>query len=275
MPRIAANLTLLFTERPFLERFAAARAAGFRGVEFLFPYYWPMAEVKAALDDNGLRPVLFNLPAGDWDAGERGLAGLPGREAAFRDGLERALDYAEALDCPRLHAMAGIPGPAVDRAEALDTLTNNLALAAERCAERGRVLTLEPINSRVDMPGYLIDTPASALAVIRTVDRPSLRLQYDLYHAKVMGEDLFASLAACLPWIEHVQFADCPGRHQPGTGTLPLAALMAHLDDLGYRGWASAEYHPRGATEDGLQWLANLRRDTESLSVNDKEEERQ
>ncbi|MBL7249554.1 hydroxypyruvate isomerase family protein [Alloalcanivorax sp. C16-2] len=274
MPRIAANLSLLFTERPFLERFAAAGAAGFQGVEFLFPYDWPMAAVKAALDDNGLEPVLFNLPAGDWGAGERGLAGLPGREAAFRDGLERALDYAEALDCPRLHAMAGIPGDDMDRARARDTLIANLAFAAERCAERGRVLTLEPINSRLDMPGYLIDTPASALAVIRAVDRPSLRLQYDLYHARVMGEDLFASLAACMPWIEHVQFADCPGRHQPGTGTLPLAALLAHLDALGYGGWASAEYRPSGATEEGLDWLANLRQDSESLSVNDKGERR-
>lgn len=272
MPPIAANLTLLFTELPFLERFAAARAAGFRGVEFLFPYAWPPAEVKAALDDNGLVPVLFNLPAGDWDAGERGLAGLPGREAAFRDGLERALDYAEALGCPRLHAMAGIPGAAVDPERARATLIDNLGHAAERAAARGRVLTLEPINSRLDMPGYLIDTPARALSVIQAVGEPSLRLQYDLYHARVMGEDLDASLAQCLPWIEHVQFADCPGRHQPGTGSLPLVALLARLDALGYRGWASAEYHPRGATADSLAWLANLGGDWESLSVNGKGE---
>ncbi len=259
MPRFAANISMLFTERPFPERFAAARAAGFPAVECLFPYAWPADQVHRWLHDNELSLVLFNLPPGDWEAGERGLAGLPGREAEFRQGVARALDYAQRLDCPRLHCMAGIPGPRVARARALDTLVENVRYAADRLAARGRVLTLEPINSRLDMPGYLIDTPAQALAVIDAVGRPNVRLQYDLYHAAVMGESLFASLRECFPRLEHVQFADVPGRHEPGSGMLPLAALFEHLDALGYRGWVSAEYRPAGVTEAGLGWLpANL-----------------
>ncbi|MCH2555943.1 MAG: TIM barrel protein [Alcanivorax sp.] len=268
MPRIAANLTLLFNELPFLERPAAAAAAGFQGVECLFPYDGPATELRAALDQAGLPLVLFNLPPGDWRAGERGLAGLPGREAEFRDGLDQALAYAEALDCPRLHCMAGIPGADLAPHRALDTLIANLDHAAGRCAAHDRVLTLEPINSRLDMPGYLIDTPGRARAVIEALNHPAVRLQYDLYHARVMGEELFASLAEYLPLIEHVQFADHPGRHQPGTGDLPLAALLEHLDTLGYSGWASAEYLPSaaGAGADGTGWLANLRRRTGSLT---------
>ncbi len=266
MPRIAANLTLLFNQHPFLERPAAAAAAGFQGGECLFPYQWPAEELRAALDAAGLPLVLFNLPPGDWGAGERGLAGLPGREAEFRDGLARALDYARVLDCPRLHCMAGIPGDQVDPHRAFDTLVANLSEAAALCARHDRMLTVEPINSRLDMPGYLVDTPARARAVIEAVGHPAVRLQYDLYHARVMGEDLFASLADCLPLIEHVQFADYPGRHQPGSGTLPLAALLAHLDALGYTGWASAEYFPLDDADGGLDWLANLRGEAGSLT---------
>ncbi|MCC4308584.1 TIM barrel protein [Alcanivorax marinus] len=265
MPRIAANLTLLFTELPFLERPAAAAAAGFQGVECLFPYAWPVTDLGAALDDAGLPLVLLNLPPGDWQAGERGLAGLPGREVEFRDGLDQALAYADALGCPRLHCMAGIPGADVAPHRALDTLIANLGEAADRCAAHGRVLTLEPINSRLDMPGYLIDTPGRARAVIEALGHPAVRLQYDLYHARVMGEDLFASLAEYLPLIEHVQFADHPGRHEPGTGALPLAALLEHLDALGYQGWASAEYFPSGAAG-RTDWLANLRHRVGSLT---------
>lgn len=255
MPRFAANISLLFTELPFLARIAAARAAGFQGVECLFPYAVPAKALREALDDAGLPLVLFNLPPGDWAAGERGLAALPGREAAFRDGLARALDYAEVLDCPRLHCMAGIPGAGVEDAVAWATFADNLTLAADQAGDAGRVLTLEPINTRVDMPGYLLDTPAKALTLIERVGRANVRLQYDLYHNWIMGEDLIPSLNAFWPHIEHIQFADAPGRHEPGSGGIPLEPVFAELDARGYRGWVSAEYHPAGATLDGLAWM--------------------
>lgn len=255
MPRFAANISLLFTELPFLERIAAAGAAGFEGVECLFPYDQPATRLRRALDDAGLPLVLFNLPPGDWAAGERGIAALPGREAEFRDGLALALEYAEALDCPRLHCMAGIPGADVDERRAWDTFADNLAFAADRAGEAGRVLTLEPINTRVDMPGYLLDTPAKALALIERVGRANTRLQYDLYHNWIMGEELLPSLSRYWPHIEHIQFADAPGRQEPGRGEIPLQRVFAELDARGYRGWASAEYRPAGATEAGLAWL--------------------
>lgn len=255
MPRFAANLSLLFTELPFLERFDAAAEAGFQGVEFLFPYDYPEAVLRRALDDCGLPLVLFNMPPGDWRAGERGIAALPGRETEFRNSVGRALDYAEALDCPRLHCMAGIPGAGVGNAEIWDTFATNLAEAADRAAGRRRVLTLEPINTRVDMPGYLLDTPAKALSMIERLGRANVRLQYDLYHMWIMGEDLIPSLSACWPHIEHIQFADAPGRHEPGSGEIPLERLFAELDARGYRGWVSAEYRPAGATGEGLAWL--------------------
>ncbi|ASK34085.1 hydroxypyruvate isomerase family protein [Alloalcanivorax mobilis] len=256
MPRFAANLSLLFTELPFLERFAAARAAGFDGVECLFPYQWPAPRIAECLREQGLQQVLFNLPAGDWRAGERGLAGLPGREAEFRDGVGLALEYAAALDCPRLNCLAGIPDAGVDQSQAWATLERNVADAADRLAQQGRVLTLEPINSRVDMPGFLLDTAAKAMTLIERLQRPNLRLQYDLYHMWIMGEDLLPSLAVHCPHIEHVQFADAPGRHQPGSGEIPLSDAFALLDELGYAGWASAEYRPLGGTTESLHWLA-------------------
>ncbi len=255
MPRFAANLSLLFTELPFLDRCAAARDAGFQGAECLLPYACPTDRLRRALDDAGLPLVLFNLPPGDWSAGERGIAALPGREVQFREGVTLALDYAEALDCPRLHCMAGIVDQHTSRDVALDTFVDNLRFAADRAADRGKILTLEPINTQVDVPGYLLDSLSTTLELIARIERPNVRLQYDAYHLWVMGEDPISSLSRCWPHIEHVQFSDAPGRHEPGSGEIPLEAFFAELDRRGYQGWVSAEYRPAGETTAGLGWL--------------------
>lgn len=255
MPSFAANLTLLFREYDFLDRFAAAARAGFQGVECLFPYDWPAPELALRLADTGLRQVLFNAPAGDWQAGERGIACLPWRRDEFRRGIEQAMRYAEALECPRIHCLAGIPPAHLEKERALATLEDNLAWAVERLAGERRYLLVEPINSRVDMPGYLLDDVAMTRDLVQRLNRPNLRLQFDLYHAGVMEGNPEPWLRALLPIIDHVQCADVPGRHEPGSGDLPLASCFRLLDARGYTGWVGAEYHPRGKTEEGLDWL--------------------
>lgn len=249
MPRFAANLTMMFTERPFLERFEAAAAAGFRAVEFLFPYDWPAAEVRAALDAARLELALFNAPPGDWEAGERGLAALPGREAAFREAVARALDYAAVLQPARLHVMAGLAtGP-----EARETYLANLAWAAG--AAGAQRLAIEPINSR-DMPGYHLATSEDAVAVLDAVGAGNLGLQLDLYHAQITEGDLTRRIERLLPRIAHVQIAGVPERHEPDEGEVNYGHLFALLDRLGYAGFVGCEYRPKGRTEDGLGWLA-------------------
>lgn len=251
MPRFAANLTMMFTERPFLERFEAAAAAGFRAVEFLFPYDWPAAEVRAALDAAGLELALFNAPPGDWEAGERGLAALPGREAEFREAFARALDYAAVLRPARLHVMAGLAtGP-----EARETYLANLAWAAG--AAGAQRLAIEPINSR-DMPGYHLATSEDAVAVLDAVGAGNLGLQLDLYHAQIMEGDLTRRIERLLPRIAHVQIASVPERHEPDEGEVNYPHLFALLDRLGYAGFVGCEYRPKGRTEDGLGWLARV-----------------
>ena len=259
MPRFCANLSFLFTELPFPERFEAAARAGFRGVEFLFPYEHPAEEIRRWLRQAGLTQVLFNLPAGDWAAGERGLACHPGREAEFRQGLEQALDYARTLGCTRLHALSGLvlPGVAAEQLEA--TWRANLKAAARRCAEAGVILLIEPINSRVDMPGYWLDTPARAFALQRSLEEPNLRVQLDLYHAQIMAGDLARTLAQHRPAIGHIQVADNPGRHEPGSGEIHYPYLFRRLDELGYTGWVGCEYKPASTTGAGLGWFAPWR----------------
>ncbi len=248
MPRFAANLTMMFTERPFLERFEAAAAAGFRAVEFLFPYDRAAAEVRAALDAAGLELALFNAPPGDWDAGERGLAALPGREADFRETLAQALDYAAVLRPARLHLMAGLAsGPA-----ARETYRANLAWAAEAAAGQG--LTIEPINAR-DMPGYHLATSEDAVSVLDAVGAANLGLQLDLYHAQIMEGDLTRRIERLLPRIAHVQIAGVPERHEPDQGEVSYPHLFALMDRLGYAGFVGCEYRPRARTEDGLGWM--------------------
>lgn len=259
MPRFCANLSMLFTERPFPERFAAARAAGFEAVEFQFPYDWPAELLADRLQAAGVRAVLHNLPAGDWAAGDRGIAADPARSAEFRAGLPRALAYARALGVPQLNLLAGRAPAGLSPEATQDTLLENIRLAARALAGEGLTLLIEPINTR-DVPGFLVHRSDQALALIDAAGEPNVRLQFDLYHAQRMEGDLAATLARALPRISHVQFADNPGRHQPGTGELNFEFLFAELDRLGYAGHVGAEYLPQGRTEDSLGWWQPWRR---------------
>ncbi|MFC4258014.1 hydroxypyruvate isomerase [Marinobacter lacisalsi] len=256
MPRFAANLTLLFNELPFEERFSAARQAGFRGVEYLFPYAWPEATLAQHLRENDLTQVLFNLPPGDWNAGERGVACLPGREEEFRAGVEEAVRYARALGCQRLNCLAGLRPAEADEGRLWATLRQNVDYAARRLEGEGITLCLEAINSRVDMPGFLLDTSAKVLGLMDEVGADNVRLQYDLYHMQIMEGDLIRTLRRCMARIGHIQFADNPGRHEPGTGEINFRSIFRALDDAGYNGWVSAEYHPKARTDAGLGWMS-------------------
>jgi hydroxypyruvate isomerase len=256
MPRFAANLSMMFTEAPFLDRFALAAEAGFKAVEFLFPYDHPATEVAARLRGAGLQQVLFNMPPGDWNAGERGLACLPDRQDEFREGVQRALDYAAALGCPRLHAMAGIPAAGLPYATAMATYTANLAWAAETCAAAGVRLLIEPINP-VDVPGYFLNSFDLAADIIRAL--PQVGLQFDIYHCAMMAGRIVDRARALLPAIGHMQLADVPGRNEPGTGEINWPFVFARIDEMGYRGWIGCEYRPRAGTEAGLGWFASHR----------------
>ena len=257
MPRFAANLSMMFTEVPFLDRFARARAAGFSAVEFLFPYEHPAGEIAQRLRDNGLSQVLFNAPPGDWAAGERGCAALPGRSGEFKDGIKRALEYSAALSCPLLHVMAGLAAGA-PRDRLLATYAVNLAWAAEECAKSGVKPIIEPINHR-DIPGFFLNTTDQAASVIEAVGRERLGLQFDLYHCQVTEGDLVPRLERHLPLTAHMQVADTPGRHEPGTGEVNWPFVFSRIDALGFEGWIGCEYRPAGVTEDGLGWFAPYR----------------
>lgn len=257
MLRFAANLTTMFTERPFLERFAAARQAGFSEVEFLFPYDWPVESVLRALRDNGLNPVLFNLPAGDWDAGERGLAALPGREQAFRDSVELAAGWARSLGCPLVHVMAGIPPQGLDPALAEATYVTNLAYAADRLAEDGLALCIEPI-SHFTMPGYFLRTQQQALILLQALNRPNLGLQFDCYHCAFEEPPVLETLRRCLPFIRHMQIAGVPDRHEPDSGTLDYIEVFCCLQEWNYSGAIGCEYRPAKTTEEGLDWFHTI-----------------
>jgi hydroxypyruvate isomerase len=263
MPRFAANLTMMFTELPFPERFAAAAGAGFRAVEFLFPYERPAAEVASWLERHHLHNVLFNLPPGDWAAGERGLAVLPGREAEFRDGLAKGIAYALALGTPRVHMMAGLVPAGADRSQCEARYLANLALAAREVGRHGLDLLIEPINPR-DMPGYFLTGQAQAHALRERCGEPNVKVQMDFYHAQIVEGDLETTFRTWLPWIGHVQIAGVPDRHEPDTGEVNYPYLFERMDQLGYRGWVGCEYRPRGQTRDGLGWFAtagNLKED--------------
>ena len=257
MPRFAANLTMLFTEQPFLERFALAAASGFDAVEFLFPYAFEARELRARLETHGLKLVLHNLPAGDWDGGERGIACLPGREEEFRAGVARALAYADALGVEQLNCLVG-KAPAGGASEQVRaTLVGNLRYAAAELARAGKRLLVEPINT-FDIPGFWLHRTDQALALLDEVGADNAFVQYDIYHAQRMEGEIAATLQRHLARIGHVQLADNPGRHEPGTGELNYTFLLAHLDRLGYRGWVGCEYKPLATTQAGLGWRQRL-----------------
>jgi hydroxypyruvate isomerase len=255
MPKFAANLSMLFTELPFLDRFTAAAQAGFKGVEFLFPYDYDKAVLADCLGANGLVQVLHNLPAGDWAAGERGIACHPDRIDEFRRGVDQAITYAAALGCKQLNCLAGILPPGVAPGLGRKVLIENLRFAAAELASAGLRLLIEPVNSR-DIPGFFVDHSRQALEIIAEVGSDNLQLQYDIYHMQIMEGDLARTITENLSRIGHVQIADNPGRHEPGTGEVNYPFLFEVLDREGYRGWIGCEYKPLSSTNAGLGWAA-------------------
>ena len=255
MPRFAANLSFLYQDLGFLDRFAAAARDGFEVVEYLGPYGEPKHRLAATLAANGLTQALFNVPSGDWAGGERGIACLPGRVEEFRAGVVTALDYAAALQCERLNVIAGLVPAGADIAALDSTLVDNLKWAAPRCADAGVRLLIEPINTR-DIPGFFLSTTAHAERILERVGHHNLFIQYDFYHMQVMQGDLIPTFARLRDRIGHVQVADNPGRHEPGTGEINYPFVLAELDRLGYAGWVGCEYKPMTTTTAGLGWLA-------------------
>lgn len=257
MPKFAANLTMLFNEMPFLERFAAAKAAGFEAVEYLFPYAFDKKELADLLKKHGLKQVLHNLPAGNWDAGERGIACHPDRVEEFRKGVDQAIEYAKALGCPQVNCLAGKVPAGVTREQAHATFVANLKFAADKLKAAGLKLLIEPINS-YDIPGFFLNYTAQAAAILDEVGSDNLYIQYDLYHAQRMEGELAATVQKHLARIAHVQLADNPGRNEPGTGEMNYPFLFRHLDAIGYTGWIGCEYKPKTTTVEGLGWLKTL-----------------
>ena len=258
MPRLCANLSMMFNEVPFLDRFEQTAKAGFDAVEFLFPYDHPAAEIRKRLDGNGLKQVLFNGPPGDWSAGERGIACLPGRVQEFRDGIRRALEYAAALDCKLLHVMAGLE-PAGTSPVTLNAIyAANLAWAAEQAAAAGVLAVVEPINQR-DIPGYLLKTQEEGAALVEAIGRDRLGLQFDIYHCQIAQGDLTKRMERLMPLIAHMQLADVPQRNEPGSGEINWEFVFRRIDELGYKGWIGCEYRPAGNTLEGLAWRKRYR----------------
>jgi hydroxypyruvate isomerase len=255
MPKFAANLTMLFTEVPFLDRFEKAAAAGFSRVEFLFPYAFPAQEIALRLEKHRLQLVLHNLPAGNWDAGERGIACHPDRVAEFRAGVPKAIEYARALGVTQLNCLAGKAPVGVDEIDLRRTFVENLRFAAAELKAAGLKLLIEPINT-FDIPGFWLNRTAQALEIVEEVGADNLFVQYDIYHAQRMEGEIATTLAKHLGKIGHVQIADNPGRNEPGTGELNWDFLFAHLDHIGYSGFVGCEYKPATTTEAGLGWLA-------------------
>ncbi|MCY3505863.1 MAG: hydroxypyruvate isomerase [Chloroflexi bacterium] len=258
MVRFAANLNFLFTETPFLDRFELAKRHGFEAVEYPFPYENPEDELARRLREHGLTQALINLPAGDWGKGERGIACHPGRTEEFREGVATAIRYAQALDCPRANCLAGVKPEGVSDEAAQAALVENLRYAGQAFREAGLQLLTEPINTR-DIPGFFLNTSAQGLAVMEAVGDGLVGLQYDAYHMQIMEGDLARTVEENLDVIGHIQIADNPGRHEPGTGEVNYPFFLDHLDAIGYEGWVGCEYAPATTTEAGLGWLAEYR----------------
>lgn len=258
MPRFSANLSMLYTEFPFLERFAAAAADGFKAVEYVGAYDQDPAALKSLLDQHGLTQALFNLPAGDWAAGERGIGCHPDRVQEFRTSVEKAVEYAEATGCTQVNCLAGIAPAGIDRSALEMVLIDNLSYAAPRLANAGIKLLLEPINT-CDIPGFLINSTDDYERIAAAVNHENLYLQYDFYHLQVVQGDLIPTFKRLQPRIAHVQIADNPGRNEPGTGEINYPNIFKVLDEAGYAGWVGAEYKPKAGTSVGLSWLNDWR----------------
>jgi hydroxypyruvate isomerase len=257
MPKFAANLTMLFNEVPFLDRFERAAKAGFEAVEFLFPYAFATADIKKRLDDNGLKLVLHNLPAGDWDAGERGIACHPDRVAEFRESVARAVEFGTALGVPQLNCLAGKAPAGVADDVLRNTFVANLRHAAGELKKAGLKLLIEPINT-FDIPGFYLNRTVQAVSILDEVGADNAFVQYDIYHAQRMEGELAATMQKYLSRIGHMQLADNPGRNEPGTGEINYSFLFSHLDRIGYTGWIGCEYKPAAGTEAGLGWRQRL-----------------
>ena len=254
MPRFAANLSMMYQEHAFVDRFGAAAKDGFKGVEFLFPYAHPAADIRARLDEHGLTQVLFNGPPGDWDAGERGLASLFGREAEFKRSVDTALEYARVLGNERVHLMAGLIRPGEERARHRATYVRNLDYAAREAASAGVTVVIEPINTR-DIPGFFLNRQDEAHAVCAEVGAVNLKVQMDFYHCQIVEGDLAMKLRRYIAGIGHMQIAGVPERQEPDLGEINYPYLFALVDELGYAGWVGCEYRPKAATSAGLGWL--------------------
>jgi len=254
MPKFAANLTMLYNEVDFPDRFAAAAEGGFKGVEYLFPYAYPKEQLAERLHQHGLKQVLHNLPAGDWAKGERGNACLPDRVSEFQQGVDRAIDYAKALGCTQINCLAGIAPPGVDASILQETFVANLRFAAAKLKQAGIRLLIEPINTR-DIPGFYLNHTQQAIDIIDAVGSDNLWLQYDIYHMQIMEGDLAPTMQKHLAQIAHIQVADNPGRNEPGTGEINYPFLFDFIDRLGYDGWIGCEYKPKAKTRDGLSWI--------------------
>jgi hydroxypyruvate isomerase len=257
MPKFAANLSMLFTEHPFLERFARAKAAGFEAVEFLFPYEYDSGAIAQELRRHRLEQVLFNLPAGNFAAGDRGMANDPNRVDEFRAGVRAELKIASELGCQRLNCLAGLRLGDVSEEMQTTTLIENLRYAADAAARVGVLQVVEPLNA-FDAPGYFLPTPDTGFEIVERAGHPNLMLQYDIYHAQRMSGNLAATIAARIDLIGHVQIADSPARNEPGTGEINYPFVLQALDDAAYSGWVSLEYRPRHSTESPLEWLTYM-----------------
>jgi hydroxypyruvate isomerase len=256
MPKFSANLSMLFNEHPFLERFAAAAHAGFRAVEYVSPYEHSVVQIAELLARHDLHQALFNMPAGDWEKGERGIACHPGRVGEFQDGVGRVIEYAKALNCPTVNCLAGIRPANVSPEKAFITLVSNLRFAAAALKQANVLLVTEPINF-YDMPGYLLNTSSDGMGAIDGAASDNLKLQYDIYHMQRMEGGLAETLTELMPRIGHIQIADDPGRHEPSTGKIDYAFLLPLIDKLGYDGWVGCEYRPQSGTLEGLGWMKN------------------
>ena len=255
MPRFSANLTMLFTDYPFLDRFERAASAGFKAVEFLFPYAWKPEEIRNRLDNHGLEIALFNFPPGDWESGERGIAALPGREKDFEHSIRLAAHYAEVLNCAHLHVMAGVPNSNTDQQLVLHTYIENIRRAADALRDANRMVLLEPLNT-TDVPGYLITAPKQTIELIAKIDRPNVGLQLDFYQCQMMQGNLATTFEMYHEHVKHIQIAGVPGRYEPDVGEINYPYIFELLDRFSYKGYVGCEYNPRTSTEEGLGWIA-------------------